>query len=111
MVATVRARRTGAVGATVTWGWRSAGTGGNLLAAAVRRGIFYAQVISFDRSMGFGSYDESEQDTQSLDADIDEDDGVATDETDHDGDIEYDIGASNDELIDRLQDIKDGTEN
>jgi len=61
--------------------------------------------------MGFGSYDESEQDTQSIDADIDEDDGVATDETDHDGDIEYEIGASNDELIDRLQDIKDGKEN
>jgi len=56
--------------------------------------------------MGFGSYDESEQDNQELDADYD-DDGVATSEADHEGDVEYEIGASNDELLDRLQDIKD----
>lgn len=57
--------------------------------------------------MGFGSYDESEQDNQEIDADID-DESVTTGETDHDGDVEFEIGASNDELIDRLQDIKDG---
>jgi hypothetical protein len=56
--------------------------------------------------MGFGSYDESEQENQEIDADLDEDDGVSASETDHDGDIEYEIGASNDELIDRLGDIK-----
>ncbi len=60
--------------------------------------------------MGFGSYDESEQDRQDIDADYDEDDGVTTDESDHDGDVEYEIGASNDELLDRLQDIKSGEE-
>ncbi len=60
--------------------------------------------------MGFGSYDESEQDRQDIDADYDEDDGVTTDESDHDGDVEYEIGASNDELIDRLKDIKSGEE-
>jgi hypothetical protein len=56
--------------------------------------------------MGFGSYDESEQDNQEIDADLDED-GVETEENHHEGDVEYEIGATNDELIDRLQDIKD----
>jgi hypothetical protein len=57
--------------------------------------------------MGFGSYDESERENQEIDADLDEDDGVSATETDHQGDVEYEIGASNDELIDRLDDIKD----
>jgi len=60
--------------------------------------------------MGFGSYDESEQERQDIDAEYDEDEGVTTDESDHDGDVEYEIGASNDELIDRLKDIKSGEE-
>jgi hypothetical protein len=60
--------------------------------------------------MGFGSYDESEQERQDVDAEYDEDDGVSTEESDHDGDVEYEIGATNDELIDRLQDIKSGEE-
>ena len=57
--------------------------------------------------MGFGSYDESEQENQEVNADLEEDDGVTTDENEHDGDVEYEIGATNDELIDRLEDIKD----
>lgn len=57
--------------------------------------------------MGFGSYDESEQDNQDYDADLDENEGVSTSESDHQGDVEYEIGASNDELLDRLKDIKD----
>jgi hypothetical protein len=57
--------------------------------------------------MGFGSYDESEQENQELDLDDDEDEGVKTSENDHQGDVEFEIGASNDELIDRLADIKD----
>lgn len=56
--------------------------------------------------MGFGSYDESEQDNQDFDADID-DEGVDSSENEHDGNVEFEIGASNDELLDRLQDIKD----
>ncbi len=60
--------------------------------------------------MGFGSYDESEQENQEIETDLDEDDGVTTQESDHDGDVEYEIGASNDELIDRLGDIKDTDE-
>ena len=59
--------------------------------------------------MGFGSYDESEQDNQEYDADYDEDDGVSAEENAHDGDVEFEFTASNDELLDRLEDIKDNT--
>jgi hypothetical protein len=58
--------------------------------------------------MGFGSYDESEQDNQEIDTDL-EDDAVDGRDFDHDGDVEFENGASNDELLDRLQDIKDET--
>ncbi|WP_232703008.1 DUF5786 family protein [Halobacterium wangiae] len=58
--------------------------------------------------MGFGSYDESEQDNQSLDSeDIDTEESLDTGEFEHAGDVSYEIGASNDELLDRLQDIKE----
>lgn len=57
--------------------------------------------------MGFGSYDESERDTQEYDTDLDDDDSVATSETDHEGEVEYEIGASKDELLDRLKEIKE----
>lgn len=56
--------------------------------------------------MGFGSYDESEQEHQEYDTDLD-DDGVATSKTDHRGEVRFDIGASNDELLDRLEEIKE----
>ena len=59
--------------------------------------------------MGFGSYDESEQDNQEYDTDFDDEDGVNAAEETHDGDVEYEFTASNDELLDRLQDIKDNT--
>ncbi|WP_436345472.1 DUF5786 family protein [Natronorubrum sp. FCH18a] len=55
--------------------------------------------------MGFGSYDESEQ--QEVDADFDDDDAVQSGENSHDGSIEFENGASSDELLDRLQEIKD----
>lgn len=56
--------------------------------------------------MGFGSYDESEQETQSLDSeDIDADDGLDTAKFEHAGDVNYEIDASNDELLDRLREI------
>jgi len=58
--------------------------------------------------MGFGSYDESEQENRDFDTDgVEDDAGVNTEEHAHEGDVEYDIGASNDELLDKLQDIKD----
>ena len=58
--------------------------------------------------MGFGSYDETEQENQEYDTDF-EDDGVSTQESEHDGDVEFEFTASNDELLDRLEEIKDNT--
>ncbi|UTF53687.1 DUF5786 family protein [Natronosalvus rutilus] len=55
--------------------------------------------------MGFGSYDESEQ--RDVEADFDEDGAVESDETNHQGSIEFENGASSEELLDRLKDIKD----
>lgn len=55
--------------------------------------------------MGFGSYDESEQENQEIDTDLNEGD-MATADAEHNGEVEYEIGASNDELIDRLKDIQ-----
>ena len=57
--------------------------------------------------MGFGSYDESEQESQEYDADLDDNEGVETRENDHEGEVDFEIGASNDELLDRLEQIKD----
>ena len=56
--------------------------------------------------MGFGSYDESEQENQEYDTNFDDEDGVDAEETAHQGDVEYEFTASNDELLDRLKDIK-----
>ena len=55
--------------------------------------------------MGFGSYDEGEQDSQEADLDLPE--GVPDDRTEHEGDVQYEFTASNDELLDRLEDIKE----
>jgi hypothetical protein len=61
--------------------------------------------------MGFGSYDESEHENQDYDADLDDDNGVTTEENSHEGSVDFEIGASSDELLDRLEDIKeDGPE-
>jgi len=58
--------------------------------------------------MGFGSYDESEQENQEVDADF-EDGNVTTNSENHDGDVEFEFDASNDELLDKLDEIKDAT--
>ncbi|ARS89043.1 DUF5786 family protein [Natrarchaeobaculum aegyptiacum] len=55
--------------------------------------------------MGFGSYDESEQ--RDVDTDFDDDDAVSAEENSHEGSIEFENGASSDELLDRLQEIKE----
>jgi hypothetical protein len=54
--------------------------------------------------MGFGSYDESEQ--QEVDADFDDDEAVQSAQNEHHGSIEFENGASSGELLDRLQEIK-----
>ncbi|ACV10458.1 conserved hypothetical protein [Halorhabdus utahensis DSM 12940] len=57
--------------------------------------------------MGFGSYDESEQENQASGSDIDDSESVDVDATDHDGDVNFETNASQDELLDKLQDMKD----
>lgn len=57
--------------------------------------------------MGFGSYDESEQENQAVDTDFDEGEQIQTNNAEHRGDIEFEFTASNDELLDQLRDIKD----
>ena len=56
--------------------------------------------------MGFGSYDESEQENQEIETDL-EDAAVSTRESDHEGEVSYEVEASNEELLDRLQEIKE----
>lgn len=56
-------------------------------------------------AMGFGSYDESEQE-DGTESDLDEEDAVSVHETTHDGDVEVEGDASSEELVERLQDIK-----
>ena len=55
--------------------------------------------------MGFGSYDESEQKNQ--DTDIDDDEAVTVHENDHDGQVSFESEASQEELLDRLDEMKD----
>lgn len=59
--------------------------------------------------MGFGSYDESEQGNQEYDTDFESDDEeeFKTEEEAHSGEVNFEFDASNDELLDRLRDIKD----
>jgi hypothetical protein len=57
--------------------------------------------------MGFGSYDESEQENQEFETDLDEDEAVNTTEYDHEGEVSYEFSdASSDELLDQLKEIK-----
>ena len=55
--------------------------------------------------MGFGSYDESEQKDQNTD--MDDDEAVSVHENDHDGEVSFETDASQDELLSRLDDMRD----
>jgi len=55
--------------------------------------------------MGFGSYDESEQKDQSVEADGDE--GVNVHDEDHDGEVSFESDMSTDELVGQLEAMKD----
>lgn len=59
--------------------------------------------------MGFGSYDESEQGNQEYDTDFEnnDDEEIKTEEEAHSGEVSFEFDTSNDELLDRLKDIKD----
>jgi len=56
--------------------------------------------------MGFGSYDESEQEKQEVDAD-DEAEAINVHEGDTDGEVGFESEKSTDEPVDPLQDMKD----
>jgi hypothetical protein len=55
--------------------------------------------------MGFGSYDESEQQNQDVDAE-DSGEGVNIHENDHEGEVNFEADASTDDLINRLSEMK-----
>lgn len=58
--------------------------------------------------MGFGSYDESEQERQHVETEFnDEEAEINRRERDHHGSMEFDSGATNDELLARLEEIKE----
>lgn len=57
--------------------------------------------------MGFGSYDESEQQQSNVGGEDDEDEAVNVHENEHEGEITVDTGASTDALLGQLQDIKE----
>lgn len=59
--------------------------------------------------MGFGSYDESEQQNQDVETD-DDSEGVTVHDDDHEGEVNFETGASTGDLVDRLADIKDSDE-
>lgn len=56
--------------------------------------------------MGFGSYDESEQQQQTGD-DEDDVEAVNIHENDHDGQLSFESDASTDELVSQLGSMKD----
>lgn len=60
--------------------------------------------------MGFGSYDESEQERQEVDTDdINDEDGVKSGE-EHEGDVEFEGMDDTESLLNRLNEIKGGEE-
>ena len=58
--------------------------------------------------MGFGSYDESEQKDQDVNAD--ESEGVNIHESDHDGEVSFETELSTGDLVDKLDEMKDDDE-
>ncbi|GAB7020873.1 hypothetical protein JCM18750_37350 [Halostagnicola bangensis] len=61
-------------------------------------------------SMGFGSYDESEQQHQNKDTEDNEDAAVNVHEHEHEGTMTVETGGSTDDLLGQLQDIKEKKE-
>jgi hypothetical protein len=57
--------------------------------------------------MGFGSYDESEQENQEFDTDIEESEGSAR--AAHDGEVEFEYDdASSEDLLETFEEIQGG---
>lgn len=56
--------------------------------------------------MGFGSYDESEQENRQQATDDENVEAVDVHQNEHDGEMSYENGADTDELLSKLGDIK-----
>lgn len=56
--------------------------------------------------MGFGSYDESEQEKQEMDT-SDDGAGINIHDSEHDGDVSFETDVSTDALVDKLSEIKE----
>ncbi|PSQ38887.1 death domain-associated protein [Halobacteriales archaeon SW_5_70_135] len=56
--------------------------------------------------MGFGSYDESERRNQEREED-ESAEGVSLEENEHEGEVSFESDESAEDLIDRLQEIKE----
>ncbi len=57
--------------------------------------------------MGFGSYDESEQENQQMDSDLDDSEAVNTAEHEHEGKVNFEFDdTDSDDLLDQLKEIK-----
>lgn len=59
--------------------------------------------------MGFGSYDESEQKDQDVESD-DDAEGINVHKNDHEGDVSFDTEESTEDLVNKLDDIRDETD-
>lgn len=56
--------------------------------------------------MGFGSYDESEQREPEIATDVGDEEDDALHKNDHEGTVSFESGASTNDLLDRLGQIK-----
>ncbi len=59
--------------------------------------------------MGFGSYDESEQQNGEINTDEEDSEGVSVHENDHEGEVTFETD-STDTLLDQLEEMKDDSE-
>ena len=73
--------------------------------AGDQTGSFF-RATPLDQDMGFGSYDESEQQNQDVGAEDEESEGVRVHENEHEGTVTYESEATTDALLDQLAEIK-----
>jgi hypothetical protein len=59
--------------------------------------------------MGFGSYDETEQENQQMETDEDQTETVSVHESEHDGDVSFESDMSTEDLVGQLDQMKDSS--
>lgn len=60
--------------------------------------------------MGFGSYDESEQQNQAVDSDEENGEEINVHENDYEGEMKVESDMSTDDLLDRLNEMKNDSD-